>query len=392
MAVAVPAVPPGQSGRVPFVGTPATPNQDSYKFAVGPWADRPDTELSRITQRTVTWRLKDNSDASFVIDGTLPEAASISELISGLWVYRNGVPIYKGLCGATSDSGGTDSHTIQMSSADYRAVLVGRRLIYDHDQLIYSGVDQGDFCWDLIDNSQLRPGGDLGIVRGSTLTGVTVSPQLTPGAFVGEQINTMGVSAQTFDWDLTPSANGDSLTFDMWVPERGVDRQTVLDFPEGRINTFTRNVDPGSYANAVRGTGADGLAAIAADSPTVQADPTPRLEANLSDTDMATQSGLADWVTGQLATAQTVTPTWTVTLPPNGWGGPSDFWLGDPIILSVKSGVRQVYGSLRVFEIALTLDDNSDAATVQVTLGGPNPNRKWRLTNFARSIAKLSKR
>lgn len=394
MPIGIPGSHDGPISRQP-VASAENPIQDDWTFAVGPWSVGPDTGLPRITGRTVTWRLADVSEASFTIDATLPEAEAALGLISGLWVLRNGREMYRGIVGATSDSCDGNTHTIQFSAANWRAILE-RRFILDHDTLVYANTDVGQVAWNLINATQQRPGGDLGIIQGSTTTGVTISPQLTPGTAITDQINTWATSAQGssqkgFDWAVTGVDGQAQLKFNVWFPQRGIDRQTVLDYP-GRIQGFTRADDPGTYADAIRASGSDGLVPILSDSPTILTDPTPRLEALVSNTDLQNQTDLANWATGQLATLQDVVPSWTVTLAPNTWGGPQDFWLGDPVILNVDSGVRQVNESLRVQEIALTLDDNSDAATVAVTLGAPKPDRRWLLRALTKRIDQLSKR
>lgn len=394
MPIGIPGSHDGPISRQP-VASAVNPIQDDWTFAVGPWNDTPDTGLSRITGRTVTWRLTDVSEATFTIDATLDEAQSIQGLISGLWVLRNGREVYRGLIGPTSDSCDGNTHTIQFSAANWRAILE-RRFINDHDTLVYSNTDVGQVAWNLINATQLRPGGDLGIIQGNTTTGVTVSPQLTPGTAITDQINTwatsaQGTSQQGFDWAVTGISGSPQLQFNVWFPQRGTDRQTQLDYP-GRIQGFSRADDPGTYADAIRASGSDGLVPILTDSPTILTDPTPRLEALVSNTDLQTQTDLTNWATGQLANLQDVVPSWTVTLAPNTWGGPNDFWLGDPVILNIDSGVRQPNESLRVQEIALTLDDNSDAATVAVTLGAPKPDRRWLLRALTKRIDQLSKR
>jgi hypothetical protein len=74
------------------------------------------------------------------------------------------------------------------------------------------------------------------------------------------------------------------------------------------------------------------------------------------------------------------------------WGGPSDIWVGDPVTLAVQSGRLDVQVPLRVYELKCDLDDNSDAATVQLTLGAVPPSRKWLYRSIEKRIKKLERK
>lgn len=390
----------GISGPSTPISGPA--RRTPWTFAVGPHSSLPDTELSRLTGRSVTFRLgneggtasasSNNSEASFTIDGSFPEAQAIQEIISDLWVLRGTQTLFRGRVGASNDSGSADQEQSQFSAADYRA-LFSRRHLHTTDNLVYSSQDIAQTAWLLLAQTQAKPGGDWGIIQGDgATTGVVQSNTFSAGDLIGSTIEKLAAGSPGFDFDITPNTGTLTQTFDIWYPQRGVDRQVVLDFP-GRIQSYTRQVDPGAFANSLRGSGTTGLAPIEMDAAAIATDPAGRFEAALADTAIQTTSALNSRTTALLAASQTVIPSWTVVLNPDSWDGPADFWVGDPVILVINAGRHAgTVVSYRIFEIKVDLDDNSDTETVTVTLGLPNPNRRWLLRGFDRRIAALEKR
>ncbi len=370
-----------------------------WTFTHGPWTGLPTAGLPTITGRTATWRLVGNSEAAFTIDGTLPETARIQELISDLWVLRNGVPYFRGRVGATSDNLDGTSHQVTFNAADYRAVL-RRRILFDADTLTYPSQDIALTAWSLINQTQGKPGGSLGITRGVGQTaGSSQAPTFTAGSSVGDMVDQLGQGVPGFDWDINPTGTASTLstglTFDTYSP-RGQDRQTVLDYG-GRVASLTRNVDPGVFANALRVTGGSpptgtAPAPVAVTESGIATDPAGRFEAQYGDTTVVTTAALQARASYQLAAQQNVAPVYTVTLNPNTWSGKDDLWLGDPIILKVNSGRLAVVASLRVFEIKLTLDDAGDTEKVDVTLGAAPSDRRWLLRRFDARLTALEKR
>jgi hypothetical protein len=373
-----------------------------WTFAVGPWNGLPDTELSRLTGRSITCRLgneggtvtsaSNNSEASFTVDGSLPEAQSVHELISDLWCLRNGQTLFRGRVGPSADAGSVDQELSTFSAADYRA-LFNRRMFRTGDSLVYSSQDIGQTAWNILAQTQAKAGGNWGIIRGAGgTTGVVQSNTFSAGDLIGSTLEKLSAGSPGFDFDITPTTGITTQTFDIWYPQRGTDRQAILDFP-GRIQSYTRQVDPGAFANSIRGTGTTGLGPNEQDTAGIGTDPAGRFEAALADTAIQTTSALAARTTALLATAQTVIPSWTVTLSPNSWGGPTDVWLGDPVTLQINAGRHAgTIFTYRVFEIKIDLDDQSDAETVTVTLGLPSPTRRWLLRGFDRRLAALDKR
>lgn len=359
-------------------------------MAVGPWRNLPDWQLTEAKGRRVTLRLSEPHEASFSLDGASPDAARIEELTTDAWLFRNGVPLYRGRIGGTSDSHDGDRHNVTVSSADYRAIL-GRRLLLEGDTLTYTQVDQAQLAWNLISITQGRTGGSLSIVRGTgQTTGVLRDRTWTPGETVLHYLDLLADVSNGFDYDIAPRGDSTEMSFDIHYPLRGTNRQVVLDFP-GAIVSWDRQVDPGQYANSIRVSGEDTIAPATATALNVGTADEGRWEAQVGDTTIKEAATLTARAQAELARAQVVTASWSVTLRRDFWGGPDHIWLGDPVTLAVKSGRLNALTTLRVQELGIALDDN-DEATISLTLGQVPPNRRWRLRALDRRLVSLERR
>ena len=368
------------------VGGPGvSPNR--WTWAVGPWQTMPSWQLTDATSRRVTWRLGEPSDASFTLDGTSRDAGQVQELVTDLWVFYNGVPLYRGRVGPLRDTIDGSAHTLSVATADYRGVLT-RRLLFEGDTLTYTQQDQSTIAWALVSTTQNR--GALGIVRGvGHTTGVLRDRTYEPGETVGHYIDQLSQVQDGFEWDVTPTAST-ALNFDVFYPIRGTDRQEVLDYP-GRIRSLTRSTDPGKYANSLRVTGGEGTTPVRVDAPDLASLPEGRWDIQVGETTILEAPTLAARAQAELVEASTVTPSWSAVLTPNAWGGPSHIWLGDPVALAVKSGRLNVVASYRVQELTVDLDSEG-SATVALVLGAVPPDRRFLLRKVNQRLTSLERR
>lgn len=320
-------------------------------------------DLTAATGRKLTARLWSPSEASFTIDGRNEQATVLMELATDLLVRRNGVDLYRGRVGATSDSIGADTHSVDVPTGDYRALLL-RRLLYDDDELDWTG-DQSDIVWGLVEATQARAGGDLGITRGvGAVTGVSRTVDYEPGASIGEAVQQLAQLDDGFEWDISPA-----LELDVYYPQRGqVGGETVVLDYGGLVSGVQRNVDPGNYANALRVTGDAALTPEVREAADLATRPEGRWDAQVGLTTIQQQPLLAaraDWLLG---VRQVVTPSYTLQLRPGGWEGPAHVWLGDTCRLSISSGRLAVDTLLRVVEVSVDLPGDGDEV-VSLTLG-----------------------
>jgi hypothetical protein len=333
-------------------------------------------------------RLTGASEASFAVDGTTADAAAVQELVSDLWVMRDGFTLFRGRFGPSSDDMDGTKHTSQFTVGDYRAVLQ-RQLLFDADTLTYTSTEQASIAWGLISTVQGHSGGNLHLTNNSTATGTSRTITYPAGQSVGQAIEQLSLMDSGFNWDIVPQTGSVSQQFTTWQ-SRGINRGKVLDYP-GRLIKASRSIDPGTYANAVRVTGNTGLAAVRLEASDIATRPEGRWDAQSGDTALLDAASVTARANYELAQGQQVVPTWTVTLRPGSWGGPTDLWLGDSVNLQVSSGRLSVDEDLRVYEIDIALDD-ADNETVTLTLAALDPFKRRRLRQYDFRLTALERR
>jgi len=387
--------------RTSFVpdSTTALPSAQAvtWTFAVGPNTGLPNWALTQARSRRVTWRLTTPSDATFEIDGESADGLQISELVTDLWIYRNGVPLFRGRVGTTSDSYDGNALKTTVNVADYRGVLA-RRLLIEGDTLAYTtATDQAAIALGLVNATQGNSGGQLGIVAGlGASTGVTRVRTFLAGQNVGEELDKLAHVLNGFEWDISPTKTT-ALHLDVYSPTRGATTSAVLDVG-GRVRSFQRQYDPGLYANAVRVTGANttggappGLTAVNRAAGNIGSAAQGRWDSQVGDTNIVEQTTLTERAGAELAESQVILPQWTVELQPNSWAGPGDVWLGDTVTLVGKIGRLNDVGPLRVQEVTCAFDDD-DTVTTSIVLGQVPLSRRFRLRTFSQRLSALERR
>jgi hypothetical protein len=346
---------------------------DQWTFAAGatPPGGTPSVALSNARGRTLTMRVAADQghEADFTLDGKDPQAADFTELASDLWVYRAGfpLPLFQGRIGPTTDTLTDAGHQVAVTASDYRALL-GRRRLFTGDTLSWASVEQALICWQMIQATQGRAGGNLGIVPGlGQVTGVARTLAYAAGDFIGADITATSQLDTGFDWDISPYGSQD-LRFDVFYPFRGTSRGVVLEYGGSLAKSITRAVDPGAYANALLVTG-DSSATLTPAQPEA-ADIATRPEGRWDQvvgTTQLTASGLASRAAWELADAEVITPAYTVVMQPQAWQGPGHIWIGDQVQVRIASGRLAVDAPYRVLELAVAIgDDGDERVTLQV--------------------------
>jgi len=235
-------------------------------------------------------------------------------------------------------------------------------------RLVYGDVEQVDIAWDLINDTQSRVGGDLGISNASTATGVTRDRLYQVGDSVGDLITALSQVEAGFDWDIVPISPS-ALEFRTWHEERGVGRGEVLEYG-GPVISAQRQVSATDYANAIRLSGADTTIPTEREADDLATAAQGRWDAIFADTSLTTQDALEGRAHYRLKYSQVVRPVWSVQLRRDYWRGPDHIWLGDPVRLVVYSGRLQVDTILKVYEIGFTIDADG-GEQIELTLNGP---------------------
>lgn len=368
-----------------------------WQLIIGPASGGHQLAITEAKSRRLTFRLTEPHDVAFSIDGRHPQADDIDELatdIHVLWTSSGGDTriLYRGRAGTSGDTLDPNAHTVEVTALDYRALLHRRRL-YSSSTLVYTGQDQALLAWNLIQQTQGQPGGDLGISRGlGQTTGVTRDRTYEPGDSIGERVQELAQVMDGFDWEISP-ASASALHLDVFYPQRGGDRGVVLEYG-GLVRAVRREVTSADYGNALRYTGTSDplpLAAQELEAADVASAPQGRWDLVFGDDGLTTQEALDDRAIWQLSQSQVVRPTYTLTLRAGSWDGPDHLWLGDTVRVVVMSGRLAVNTVLRVHEIAVSLGDSGDEV-VEVTVGGPRQSFKTRPTITDRRLTNLERR
>lgn len=364
----------------------------TWQFVMGPASGGHDVAVVKARSRTLNFRLTDPHDGSLTMDANQPAAKYITELATDLHAIRNGQILYRGRIGPTADEGDDKSgDTIDVKSFDYRELLKRRRLTVG-DSVGFSHMSQEDIVWGLIMDTQLQAGGALNIVKGDKYTtGVIRDRTYVLGDSIGELIQQLSEVIDGFDWDIVP-VDSTTMALNIFYPQRGSNKGVVLEYG-GLIRAYRREVDPGNYANSIRVTGdssvlsATGVTRVVSD---VATRPEGRWD-GVFGTDIQTSTALnerADW---QILDAQVVPVSYSLTFKPNAWKGPDHVWLGDTVEVVINSGRLSVDTSYRVYEMAITLDEDGNE-TVVVQVAGSNPNYKVKPAAMLRRLTQLERR
>src|SRR6266702_2238578 len=152
------------------VGFPVLPKpRGPWRFVYGP--PQPvggsTAEVLRPQNKTLTLRTEpgQNHQCSFDVDGRSPVAANIIELETDMMVLFGAKIIFDGRVGDSQDTLTASAHRTVINAYDYREVL-RRRAILPGDTLSWTDKDRSDIAWAMIQATQGRPGGNLGITRG----------------------------------------------------------------------------------------------------------------------------------------------------------------------------------------------------------------------------------
>lgn len=379
-----------------------SPGVGVWRWLLGPATGGYATELTAATQRRLTVRLTSPSETSFTIDGRHPQAAAVTELATDLHVLYTpaaGPPttvVYRGRIGGSTDAIDQTRHTVTVSSMDYRELLK-RRLLYNASTLTWTGVDQAEIAWQLLQQTQTLPGGNLGISKGTgNPSGVTRTVGYAAGDSIGARIDELSQLTNGFEWDIRPAGES-ALALDIYTVMRGAYRGVVLEHG-GLVQAVQREARPADYANSIRVTGDQTATTPPTPQERTAADIATRPEGRWDKvitapgvTDLASLQARADW---QLADAQVVQPAYTLTLKRGGWQGPSHIWLGDIVLLVVDSGRLAVAGTpVRVQEMTFDLPDTAGGdETVSIVVGRPRINYDRIAPEFDRRLRDLERR
>ncbi|HSS11141.1 MAG TPA: tail fiber protein [Acidimicrobiales bacterium] len=338
--------------------------------------------LGAARTRRLSFVLDGPASVSFTMPADHPETALIEELATDVICGRNGVALFRGRVGASSDTLSANAATSTFAAVDYRGLL-GRRILWSGQRRSFRGRDQADIAWDLITDTQALPGGNLGIIRGyAAATGRLRDRDYDAGKNLGETIDQLGQVIDGFDWDV------DALRrFNLYYPRRG--RLTGLVLSYGRdITDLRRSLNPGEYANAVRFNGAEGTQAVelavTAFHPEIG-----RWDAQRSDVNLLLQSTIDQRAAFELEAASDFVPAFSVAMPAGRWD-PGELWVGDTARLVVKQPRLDVDVTRRIVGVDIDIDDDG-GETVRLSVGAAEATLTGRIGSYDSRLKDLER-
>jgi hypothetical protein len=317
----------------------------------------PQRAMTSAKGRRITWRVDAACDAQFSVSALSDDAAAIQLLETDLYVYRDGVFMFRGrVCGVQGQLN-ENEHVLQFNVIDYRGML--NRRIAGVNGIAYTATDQSTIAWGLVTAAQTPSGGDWGITNGlgSGLTGQLRDKTLDPGKPIGDALGEMGRLENGFEWEI--DAN---LAFNRWYPLRGNVNNKIWDYG-GIVKSVGYTFNPDDFANSVLTSGSETTLPVAATNADVGTDVRGLWERPLgypSIVDQATLNDRAPWALGQL---NRIRFSYHVSLTSGRWDGMNDVWIGDTVIPNFQSGWLQQYSlGHRVVELQVVLDGNGGEA------------------------------
>jgi hypothetical protein len=207
--------------------------------------------------------------------------------------------------------------------------------------------------WSLINASQLKSGGSLGITRGTgTVTGVDRDrTSYKARDVIGTLAKQLGEVDNGFDWEI------DALRqLNVYYPTRGVARKFGLDYG-GSVARVQRSFRPENYANVVTIVGGGATTPTQAVEASIASDLAGRWESSYSYPSVVEQPTVDGKATLGLATMSKPSYGYKLTLRQGVWTGVGQLWLGDTAPLSIVSSPGLVlHTTCRIVQVDITPD------------------------------------
>lgn len=359
-----------------------------WRWAIGPWRDSAAShELLYAGARSLQLHLNTPSEAQFTTWGQADEALHLEEGISDLWVTRDADTLFRGRVIRANDRIDGSSHAVNVSCVDYRGILDRRNLNAD---VTFTAVDQATIVRSLIETAQAETGGYHGIkffegdVDDWATTGVTRTVEFKEGQSFWECIAKLCAMEGGFDAEID-----ENKLFNLHFPRSGQDTGEVLDY-EGNVTEADRTLNMDSYGNAVRQSGADGVASSTQYSDNIANAPEGRWDLQYGDIDLTTSDMVVKTALARVGQSSQLLPTYRLSMGTGMWRGPGHVWLGDYVYVVVKSGRLNDVIKMRVFDLDIDVDINNNEK-VSITVGDPKLTVASMLNRINRNIRSLQR-
>ena len=323
----------------------------AWRWVIGNWNQPPQRELTRAYNRQMSFNLTAPATASFSIPGRSDEAAALTEMLTDVWVYADTDLVYRGRVTGLTDTVTQSGHTVAVTCTDYRGLL-SRRLLVEGDQLAWSTATYAEIAWGLVQSTQAKPGGGLGITQGIWEADDAQTPSnyrvrnYTAGAEIAKTIDDLASTA--FDYQIDPH-----LQMNLWAPAKTHASSFVADYG-GTVIGFTRATTATGWANVVRVSG-DATQTVGVN--LAVDEPEGRFEQQIGYPDVVLQDTLNQRAPADAADWLTRRSSLNLDLRPGIVASIADVDVGAQISVSLRSGRLNEIGTRTVQQLDVDLDD-----------------------------------
>jgi len=327
---------------VAFVEPPRSgPNRRRVEVAYGSWRAPAEPEHALVHWDQVVMTQPVASGADLAISGSSGLYPEPRALLDDLFVYLDGVLMFRGRMLPQSLSVTEDDVPSAFVAVDYRRLLARR---YIWTPLTYSQIPQADIAWGLISHTQSQRNGDMGITRGVFPTGRLRDRTYDPGQEIGYLLDNLSNVIDGFEYGVDANR-----AFNVYYPWRWRNTDWPLDYPG---NLAKADIDEGYdlFANATITTGDPSvLPPVTLESATINSDPLGRWEAAFSHPDVSIPATLDEHAHRYQADAEKLRRRLVLNVSPMLLHRTTFFpEPGDDGWLSLVAGVRYEMKEVRV--------------------------------------------
>lgn len=331
--------------------------QTSWQFLIGPNNVGPQYELTQATSRVLTYHIDESASLALTLQQSDQALQYIQELVTDVWVYRNGRLLFRGRVGTTTDhiDGETNTYTIDVNIFDYREWLA-RQFLQPSRVWSWRGKTQAQIIQDLFTyvingQSGIKP---VWTIDTSKMPASTVNFDTTPGTSVKDVIGTL----PSVGWRVFPNSSlGVTLrAISPWY--YNLNHTFVAEFGS-TLDKVDRTYDTSGFADSVIYTGDMNLAPIQSDAANISTAPQGRLGAVQSNPAIVDKAHLQSAANSAATNSQNVVPTWQCHMKPGIWVDDTTCWTGDICQFIVKKGRLNINDQYRITDITINVSDDA---------------------------------
>jgi len=257
--------------------------------------------------------------------------------------------VFRGRVVQLADTVTADVHTLACDVVDYRGLL-SRRLLVEGDQLAWSTPNLAAIAWGLVNLTQNKTGGYLGITQGTWTPDTPASPPSVRNYTAGQQIGQAldDLASVAFDYQIDPQ-----LRMNLWAPSHRPVSPFVADYG-GTVLGFTRTATHSTWANVIRESG-DASQTVGVNLETTA--PEGRWEQQIGNPDVVLQTTVAARAAADQQHWLARRASLNMDLRPGVVHSFADLACGSQIQVALQSGRLNVTGTYTVQQVRINLDD-----------------------------------